>query len=50
MTQSRRYRLYIDESGDHTYNLLEVPEHLVGHEAARGRATNPPSTWSPQTR
>ncbi len=23
----RRYRLYIDESGDHTYNLLDEPEH-----------------------
>lgn len=22
-----RYRLYIDESGDHTYNLLDVPAH-----------------------
>jgi hypothetical protein len=24
---SRRYRLYIDESGDHAYNLLEEPAH-----------------------
>ncbi|MEI7834663.1 MAG: DUF3800 domain-containing protein [bacterium] len=23
----KRYRLYIDESGDHTYNLLDEPEH-----------------------
>lgn len=23
----KRYRLYIDESGDHTYNLLEDPSH-----------------------
>jgi len=22
-----RYRLYIDESGDHTYNLLDDPSH-----------------------
>jgi hypothetical protein len=22
-----RYRLYIDESGDHSYNLLEDPSH-----------------------
>ncbi len=26
-TPSARYRLYIDESGDHTYNLLDQPSH-----------------------
>ncbi len=25
--RKRRYRLYIDESGDHTYNLLDDPSH-----------------------
>lgn len=27
LLQKPRYRLYIDESGDHTYNLLEDPSH-----------------------
>lgn len=27
MIQPKRYRLYIDESGDHTYNLMDEPEH-----------------------
>ena len=25
--KSARYRLYVDESGDHTYNLLDNPGH-----------------------
>ena len=26
-TRPARYRLYLDESGDHTYNLLDEPSH-----------------------
>ena len=52
MTQPRRYRLYIDESGDHTYNLLDEPEHrflaLLAYGLSRPRITWPlPITWRP---